>query len=376
MLAKKYCRFLHNECSSRPIFVNANPAATSACDEWVANVTFYLPSEYGYPEVKYSTDFGNSKTYISVPDVLEHRSRHYSFRLNLETRRYPHVVFVTGHECRGEICKYEINSTIFDTCTSGMYPRLQEISNSTQLQQNNAGLVAVVAVLSVIGLLLIGGLLIYQIAKHCFTISRFVKARDQIPIDLDVFIVFLDEHPKHRDVVLKFATLLQASYSFNILLDLYDREKIYGNPAAWLENSLSSCDVVLVVWSPGAEKRWNNKENFYDQFDLFTPVLKQIKQDLILKRQLKKYMFAYFDYCSDSEIPSMFRRSTATFSLMAHFHDMLNNMISLKASSKKKIGGKFFEQDLFKKNNSEYFAILEQSIAEMKASQKISINNC
>ena len=98
--------------------------------------------------------------------------------------------------------------------------------------------------------------------------------------------------------MLKFANYLKERFGFQIKLELFDRETIYKNPASWLERSLALSDIVLVIWSPGAEQRWNNPKAFSDRLDLFSPVLNQIKNDISYCRNWSKYMFAYFEYCS------------------------------------------------------------------------------
>jgi len=154
-------------------------------------------------------------------------------------------------------------------------------------------------------------------------------------LSITLLLVFLNEHPVHKGVVLRFANYLEKCFGFRILFELFDCETIYQNPASWLENSITSSDMILVIWSPGAEERWNNPEKFTDRLDLFTPVIKQIKNDLGLRRNLSKYIFTFFEYCDKKKLPKNVQNSSIScFNLMTQFYYFCTKMVEYSNSSK------------------------------------------
>ena len=183
-------------------------------------------------------------------------------------------------------------------------------------------------------------------------------------ISLTFYLTFFDEHPNHKAVVLRFADYLKVRFGFNVILELFDREAIYKDPAAWLEKSLASSDIILVIWSPGAEQRWSNSEKFNHRLDLFTAVLKRVKSDLTLRRNLSKYLFAYFQY--HDNVPRFIRNSSIPcVKLMADFYSFCNKLIEfskkLENFQKSKIT---FSADSIEVNSAEAVE-LERSILEM-----------
>ena len=183
-------------------------------------------------------------------------------------------------------------------------------------------------------------------------------------ISLTFYLTFFDEHPNHKAVVLRFADYLKVRFGFNVILELFDREAIYKDPAAWLEKSLASSDIILVIWSPGAEQRWSNSEKFNHRLDLFTAVLKRVKSDLTLRRNLSKYLFAYFQY--HDNVPRFIRNSSIPcIKLMADFYSFCNKLTEfskkLENFQKSKIT---FSADSIEVNSAEAVE-LEKSISEM-----------
>ena len=143
-----------------------------------------------------------------------------------------------------------------------------------------------------------------------------------------------DEH-KQQDILLKFAGFLSECYSINVILDLYSREQIYADSSAWLEKSMLSSDVILIIWSEGAEKRWHNPDNFTDQLEVFTPVLKQLNEDLIKKKDMSKYMIAHFGSLNGNDIPKKITKSPIPcFNLIRDFHLFCRHLVEFSNKSK------------------------------------------
>lgn len=144
-----------------------------------------------------------------------------------------------------------------------------------------------------------------------------------------VFIVFLNESTEHKDAVLKLASVLQADYHIKVSLDLYEKEKIYSNPAEWFSKVMTSCEKILIIWSPGAEVLWKSSKSITNRHDMFTPVLRQLDNDLIFKTSLKKYVLAYFSDCQGKDffqtIPS---NKIPRYKLMEQLEDLSQILLS------------------------------------------------
>ena len=183
--------------------------------------------------------------------------------------------------------------------------------------------------------LLIAPLVVLALIVVCFAYKyrRNIKNRFmQMPnFSQAVFLVFCDEDPKHKESVLKFASSLRLNFGFKVLLHLYDSEEVYRDPSTWLDNSLSSCAVVLIIWSPEAEKRWHERDTSYDRLDLFTPVLKQVREDLNFKWKLRKYVFAYFNNC---RIPRLIKANNVPCYDLAKEQSTLGKMLVKMAEEK------------------------------------------
>ena len=155
---------------------------------------------------------------------------------------------------------------------------------------------------------------------------------------LTLLLAAATDEPKHQDILLKFAGFLSECYSINVNLDLYSREQIYVDSSAWLEKSMLSSDVILIIWSEGAEKRWHSPNDFTDQLEVFTPVLKQLNEDLIKKKSLSKYILAYFGSLNRENIPQMIAKSPIPcFNLMKDFHVLCRHLVKFSNNSKKTV---------------------------------------
>jgi len=142
-----------------------------------------------------------------------------------------------------------------------------------------------------------------------------------------IYIIFVDDHFKHKEIVSKFAKFLQNDLEFRVIFELWDQVKLHSNCTLWLENVMALADKILVIWSPGAKRRWELQTSIDthqdDLYDLFTPVMIQIKKDLLRKQNVGKYFFAYFEYCSESDIPQAFhKQSFRQFKLMHQFEEL------------------------------------------------------
>ena len=225
---------------------------------------------------------------------------------------------VNGKKCHRQKCSLQVNHSIFDNCSSTS-PFTHEMTSTDQTVQRHSispvtvysaiiadysrGISHVTVYSVVIAVTALALLLLFCFGYRYKQKNKIINAKfhelEIFPhVAITLYLAFLDDHSVHKEVVLKFANYLKERFGFQIKLELFDRETIYDNPASWLERSLALSDIVLVIWSPGAEQRWNNPDAFTDRLDLFTPVLNRIKTDVSYCRNRSKYMFAYFEYCS------------------------------------------------------------------------------
>ena len=202
---------------------------------------------------------------------------------------------VSGKKCRRQKCSLQVNYSIFNNCSPSQFTlemtsleqTVQQFDITTQqaFRPDSQGISHVTVYSVVIAVIALALLLLFYYRYTYKQTTRIMNAKfheleifPHVPITL--FLAFLDDHSIHKEVVLKFANYLKERFGFQIKLELFDRKTIYQNPASWLERSLALSDIVLVIWSPGAEQRWNNPEAFTDRLDLFTPVLNRIKNDI------------------------------------------------------------------------------------------------
>ena len=308
------------DCSNKAkIKLQVAPSSFSNCSFHSANVTICMPSGHGTPYVWFCNK--SYPNWIYSEDVNELENGLYFFVFSVYPNSECYHVTVSGEDCAQENCDIQFNSSIFRSCAK------------TTAQENHImdpglhpAIYAAIALCCILflalGTIIVVGKLWPRVMQNLY--NSLVPCTP-----LNIFLVFLDEHSMHRDVVLKFASFLNDCFGFIVLLELYDREQIHINPVEWLERTLSTSDVILVVWSPGADKRWAEYESSNDRTDLFSPVLKQIRSNLVLGKSVSKYKFAYFDYCDKNVVPAYFRtHKIPCFNLMSEFKNLyitLNN---------------------------------------------------
>ena len=353
-----------------------------------AKITFTYPEERGnFPEVEVHCD---SRSYFrDAYDLTLLADRTYTFIIELQNFDDKCTVEIRSYEtCCDKTCRLEINAPIFadpssgqgsenttlldtssaistSTVTEGYFTTHSQIDNTEDKADNFVYYVLATTFTFMVVLVLFYFIYRFHVAQKAMK-SKFYEIDILPKFSLNVFLVFLDEHPLHKNVVLKFANYLKENFDFNILLDLYDRKTIYANPAEWLDKTLSSSDVVVVMWSPGVEERWNNLEKFNDRLDLLTPVLSHVKKDIILGKNATKYIFANFDYWN--EIPKVFQVNTIPWvRLMDEFYSFCKKVVHVATNLKKcNQSTRVLIRKKCVKSERSGAATLEKSISEMR----------
>nr|CAB3256011.1 interleukin-17 receptor A-like [Phallusia mammillata] len=148
-----------------------------------------------------------------------------------------------------------------------------------------------------------------------------------------VCITFVGDNEMHKEVLLAFASFLQNDLGFKVIFELWDQDNIYKDASTWIANTLRDSDKVIVVWSPKACEKWNkfSEGENTDQQDLFTPILKQVQKDLVFNKNQGKYFFAFFEYCSEADIPEKFRDIIYRhFRLMNQFKELYFRLLDIE----------------------------------------------
>ena len=319
----EFSKICPGDCSNGAgIKLGVAPSSFSNCSFHSADVTIGMPSDHGRPLVNFCDKECSKEVHFPrSKDVNELKNGLYSFVFRVyPNSEYYHVV-VRGDDCAHENCHIQFNSSIFETCVETTTQDSRTVATGLHLAFYAAIALCCILFLA-LGTIIVVGKFWPRVMQNLN--NSLVPCKP-----LNIFLVFLDEHSMHRDVILKFASFLYDCFGFIVLLELYDREQIHINPVEWLERTLSTSDIILVVWSPGADKRWAEYETNNDRMDLFSPVLKRIRSDLVLGKSVSKYKFAYFDYCDKNVIPAYFRTyKIPCFNLMSEFKNLyitLNN---------------------------------------------------
>ena len=150
------------------------------------------------------------------------------------------------------------------------------------------------------------------------------------PKRMKLFLIFVNDHPKHLNVVKSFIDFLQIDLGFFVTCELFETEEIAKDPVHWMDKKLLDSDKIVVIWSPKAAERWNKYgQDENHQQDRFTPVLKQIRNALFYDQNRIKYYFGYFDYFSKEDIPPEFRNEKS-FQLMREFEELYYRLNSIE----------------------------------------------
>nr|CAB3255991.1 interleukin-17 receptor A-like [Phallusia mammillata] len=192
---------------------------------------------------------------------------------------------------------------------------------------------------------------------------------DELSGPLKVLVTFVEDHPKHKDIVLKFAAYLHHDLGFEVILELWQQDEIYQDCASWIEKAIDQSDKWIVIWSPGARKRWDEfaTSDCHKQ-DLFTPLLKKAKKDLFYDKNKDRYFFTYFDYCSSSDIPKVFCDLTfCRFKLMQDFKELYFGLYGqpLYQPGVKSVEKKVEFSTYAKPDVTKYGLGLKQAVSEM-----------
>ncbi|CAG5927146.1 unnamed protein product [Menidia menidia] len=161
----------------------------------------------------------------------------------------------------------------------------------------------------------------------------------------NVLVIYSQDHPLYRDIVLKLCAFLQAKCGTNVLVDLLDSTSVsMVGRLRWLEwqrqQLKDPSDKILVLCSRGVQAKWmamcgqgqvRLKEDIRSPTDdILIPFLNIFLPDLHQAGRLGKYMVAYFEEIStEKDVPSVFD-ITVKYSLMKNFEELFFRILDLE----------------------------------------------
>lgn len=160
-----------------------------------------------------------------------------------------------------------------------------------------------------------------------------------------MLIIYSQDHPLYRDIVLKLCAFLQAKCGAEVLIDLLDSASVsMVGPLRWLELQLKKltdpCDKILVLCSRGFQAKWGaicgqgrvtlRQDVLSATPEIVTPFLNLLLPDMHQAGMLGKYVIAYFDeVTSEEDVLSLFG-ITVKYKLMKHFEQLYFRILDLE----------------------------------------------
>lgn len=160
-----------------------------------------------------------------------------------------------------------------------------------------------------------------------------------------VLVIYSQDHPLYRDIVLKLCAFLQAKCGAEVLLDLLDSASVgMVGPLRWLELQLQKLehpsDKILVLCSRGFQAKWRaicgqgrvtlREDVLSPTAEIVTPFLNLLLPDMQQAGMLGKYVIAYFDEVSSKEdVPSVFDIAVK-YKLMKHFEQLYLRILDIE----------------------------------------------
>ncbi|XP_047430649.1 interleukin 17 receptor A1a [Mugil cephalus] len=160
-----------------------------------------------------------------------------------------------------------------------------------------------------------------------------------------VLVIYSQDHPLYRNIVLKLCAFLQAKCGTKVVVDMLDSTSVsMVGRLRWLEcqrQQLNSpSDKILVLCSRGVQAKWRalcgqgrvtlREDILSPTDDMLTPFLNLFLPDMHQAGMLGKYMVAYFDGIStEQDVPSVFDIAVK-YNLMKHFEDMYFRILDME----------------------------------------------
>ncbi|XP_077565426.1 interleukin 17 receptor A1a [Stigmatopora nigra] len=169
--------------------------------------------------------------------------------------------------------------------------------------------------------------------------------REAIPQSPKVLVIYSQDHPLYRDIVLKLCAFLRAQCGAEVLLDLLDGAGLGAlGRLPWLERQRRRLnrpgDKVLVLCSRGVQAKWRamcgqrrvrlREDLLSPSDDMLTPFLNLFLPDMQRARQRGKYAVAYFSEVSgERDVPSVLD-AAVKYALMKHFEELYFGLLDVE----------------------------------------------
>ncbi|XP_067110863.1 interleukin 17 receptor A1a isoform X2 [Osmerus mordax] len=156
-----------------------------------------------------------------------------------------------------------------------------------------------------------------------------------------VLIIYSQDHPLYKDIVLKLGAFLQAKCGIEVVLDLLDTTWLGTmGRLPWLDWQWQSTDKVLFLCSAGVQAKWraicgqpkvNLREDVLSSIDdMLTPALNLFLPDMQKPAAKGKYLVAYFeDVSTERDSPSVFDIAIK-YKLMKHFEELCFQILEVE----------------------------------------------
>lgn len=160
-----------------------------------------------------------------------------------------------------------------------------------------------------------------------------------------LLLIYSQDHPLYRDVVLKLCAFLQAQCGILVLLDLLDSSTVGAvGLMRWLElqrQKLAPSDKILVLCSRGVQAKWRamcGQGHVTSQpDDLIAPFLSLCLSDLHRPGSMGTYVAAYFEEIgSEQDVPSFFDIAVK-YKLMKHFEELYFRILDMEKYEPRKV---------------------------------------
>ncbi|KAJ3612439.1 hypothetical protein NHX12_020715 [Muraenolepis orangiensis] len=160
-----------------------------------------------------------------------------------------------------------------------------------------------------------------------------------------LLVIYSQDHPLYRAVVLKLCAFLKAKCGTDVLVDLLDTTMVgMVGTVCWLEWQRRQLkhpnDKILILCSPGVQAKWRamcgeqrvllREDVLSPNEDLLVPFLHLFLPNIHRPAALGKYIVAYFDDVSgERDVPSVFDIAVK-YRLMKHFEELYFRILEME----------------------------------------------
>lgn len=152
-----------------------------------------------------------------------------------------------------------------------------------------------------------------------------------MPSNLKVFVVFMDDHKLHKDVIHWFCAYLKQDLGLDVRVHIWQPADVALNQVTYMKDNMRLADKVVIICSEGTKRCMEKTE--YDG-DLFTPIVREVSQDAFLGKNPGKFLVGYFPYSKPDDVPELLHDQCliyfALFKLMKQFEQFYFRLVGIE----------------------------------------------